>query len=101
MPVLVVNINPNPGQLETVEAVFLEFVGRVHEEDGCELYALNRGKYRLILIEKWRDMESLKVHGAGTNLKELHEKLDGLLASELDIQILRPVPSGDETKGAL
>jgi quinol monooxygenase YgiN len=101
MPVLVVNINPNPGKSEAVEAVFLEVIGAVHEEDGCDLYALNRGKHRLVLIEKWRDMDALKIHGAGANLKLLNEKLEGLLASPLDVQILTSIPSGDEVKGAV
>jgi quinol monooxygenase YgiN len=101
MPVVVATIVPNPGQLDAVEAIYKQIIGSVHEEDGCELYALHRAKDRLVFIEKWRDMDALKAHGAGSILKDVHERLEGLVDSETVVQILRPVPSGDAEKGAL
>ena len=85
MPVLIATITPNSGQLEAVETVFKGLIQAVHDEDGCEVYALHRGKDRLVLVEKWRDMAALK----------------GLVAGAPDVQILEAVPAGDVTKGAV
>ena len=101
MPVLIANMFPKPDEFDTVEAAFRDFIDLVHKEDGCELYALNRGKDRLILVEKWRDMDALRAHGAGQNLRQLTEKLEGLLTSEIDVQVLTPIPGGDDAKGTI
>ena len=59
MPVIVATIVPKEGQLDAVEAVLKDLIPAVHTEQGCELYALHRGKDRLVFVEKWRDMEAL------------------------------------------
>jgi quinol monooxygenase YgiN len=76
-------------------------VPAVHEEDGCELYALHRGQDRLVFVEKWRDAEALRVHGSGANTKALGEKLSGLVAGTPDIQVLEALPTGSTGKGAI
>jgi quinol monooxygenase YgiN len=101
MPVLIATITPNAGQLDAVETVFKDLIQAVHDEDGCEVYALHRGKDRLVLVEKWRDMAALDAHGSGANLKSLNQKLKGLVAGAPDVQILEAVPAGDLAKGAV
>jgi quinol monooxygenase YgiN len=101
VPVLVATITPKAGQLEAVEAVLKSLIPAIHEEDGCELYALNRGKERLVFVEKWRDMAALGAHGSGENIKMLNEKLKGLVAGAPDVQVLDAVPAGDAAKGAV
>lgn len=101
MPVVVATIKPSSGHLDEVEAVFKELVPGVQEEDGCELYALHRGKETLVIIEKWRDGEALGAHGSGDNMKALTSKLAGLMGEGSDIQVLEAVPAGDKVKGAL
>src|SRR5215469_15263018 len=51
VPVVVATITPIPGQLDALEATLKEMVPAVHEEDGCELYALHRGQDRLVFVE--------------------------------------------------
>jgi quinol monooxygenase YgiN len=100
MPIVVATITPNPGQMDALENALRELAPAVHEEDGCELYALHRGPDRLVFVEKWRDAEALRAHGTGPNTKALGEKMSGLVAGS-DIQVLEAVPTGSGPKGAL
>ena len=101
MPVIVATIIPKPDKFDEVEAVLTRLIPEVHTEDGCELYALHRGKDRFVFVEKWRDMAALGAHGGGPNIKALGEGLDGLVAGAPDVQILEARPSGDGVKGAV
>jgi len=101
MPVLIATITPNSGQLDAVETVLKSLMQKVHDEDGCELYALHRGEDRFVLVEKWRDMAALEAHRSGANLKSLNQKLKGLVPGPPDAQILEAVPAGDVIKGAI
>lgn len=101
MPVLVATIKPNPEHMDEVESILKEVIPAVHEEDGCERYALHRGKDRLVFIEKWRDMGALGAHGGGPNIKIINERLRGLVSGAPDVQVLESVPAGESDKGAL
>lgn len=101
MPVIVATITPKPDEFDAVEAVLTQLIPEVHAEDGCELYALHRGKDRFVFVEKWRDMAALGSHGGGPNIKALNEGLKGLVAGAPDVQILEAVPAGDAAKGAV
>lgn len=101
MPVIVATFTPKPDQLDQVENVLRELIPMVHEEDGCELYALHRGPDRLVFVENWRDSAALRAHSTGPSLVSLRERLEGLLAAPPDVQILEAVPAGDPNKGAV
>jgi quinol monooxygenase YgiN len=101
MPVLVATIVPKPGKLEDVEAALKEILPLVHEEPGCEIYALHRGDDRLVMIEKWSDSTALKEHSKGPNLAKLGERLVGLVDGRRDIVTVEAVPTGDPAKGAI
>jgi quinol monooxygenase YgiN len=101
MPVLVATITPNPEQMDAVEAVLRDVVPSVHTEDGCELYALHRGKEKFVFVEKWRDMAALAAHGTGPNIKAMNERLAGLVAGRPHIEMVEAVPLGDERKGGV
>ena len=102
MPVVVVaTITPLPEYRDEVIAAFSETIPLVHAEDGCELYALNQTKDRLIMIEKWASSDALRTHSKGAALAALNPKLSGKLVGPTDVIVLTAVPAGDETKGAL
>ncbi|MGH9115632.1 MAG: putative quinol monooxygenase [Acidimicrobiales bacterium] len=101
MPVIVATLTPKPDQLDAVEKVLTGIIPAVHEEDGCELYSLHRGKDRLVFVEKWRDMAALGAHRSGENIRALNEGLKGLLAGPPDVQVLEAVSAGDLSKGAV
>jgi quinol monooxygenase YgiN len=101
VPVIVATIVPKPDQFDAVEEVLTRVIPEVHSEDGCELYALHRGKDRFVFVEKWRDMAALGAHGSGPNIKALNAGLKGLVSGPPDVQILEAVPAGEPGKGAV
>ena len=102
MPVVVVaTIPPAAGRAEAVETVLRQVIPAVQAEEGCELYALNRSGDTFFMVEKWTDMAALVAHGSGSAVKGLNDGLAGLVEGRPRIEILEPVPVGDERKGAL
>lgn len=98
---IVASITPKPGKFDAVEQVLTRLIPEVHKEEGCDLYALHKGKDRFIFVEKWRDMAALGAHGRGPNIKALNEGLKDLVAGAPDVQILDAIPTGDPAKGAV
>ena len=103
MPVIVVaTIKPKPEYRDEVIAAMKETIGQVHDEDGCELYALHSGDDRLVMIERWTSAGALDTHSAGSpGLQQLNPKLKGKLEGPLEVVRLDPVPAGDDAKGRL
>jgi len=98
---VVATITPKPGRLDAVRDAFVEAVPKVHEEDGCELYALHAGPDVLVMVERWRDGDALEAHGAGETFNQLSESVKDDLAEPLKVHVLQAVPAGDDAKGAL
>ncbi len=99
--VLVATFQPAPGKTEELIEVLTSAIPAVHTEEGCELYALHRGKETLVMIEKWASREALSAHGKGPAIAEMGPKMQGLLAGPADIVRLEAVPAGTEAQGAL
>ena len=53
------------------------------------------------MIEQWASPEALAAHGKGEPFTELSRQLEGKLAGAPELQVLRPVPTGDDGKGTL
>jgi len=98
--VVVATFLPVEGKRDEVVAALEVAAQSAHAEDGCELYAIHTGRDRVVLIEKYADMDALTSHGATPALADLVTALDGLLQGGMDLQILRPSPTGG-AKGAL
>jgi quinol monooxygenase YgiN len=103
MPVIVVaTIKPKPEYRDDVLAAMKQAIELVHDEDGCELYALHRSDDRLVMIERWTSPEALQTHSTDSpGLQQLNQALAGKLEGPLDVVRLDPVPAGDDTKGRL
>lgn len=99
--IVVATIHPLPDAREEVVAAVAQAAAAVHEEPGCELYALHEADDRLVMVEKWADADALAVHRDAPALKQLGAALKGKLAGPLDVQVLSPHPAGDAAKGAL
>ena len=99
--VLTATVHPAPGRLDEVLAAFARHVGTVHQEPGCELYALHVSGDDIVLIEKWAGEEQLQGHSQGAALSALNAELTGLLAGPADLVQLTPHPAGEPAKGAL
>jgi quinol monooxygenase YgiN len=100
--VVVATVHPTAEHRDEVIAAFVAAAEKVHpSEDGCELYALHTGKDRLVMIEKYTDMDALVAHGQGAALADLGAAIKDKIVGDLDVQVLRPHPAGDAAKGAL
>ena len=98
---IVATISPKPGRADAVREAFTAAIPKIHEEPGCELYALHEDGYGFVMIERWSSQEDLKAHGAGETFNQLSEAVKEDLSEPLGIRLLTPVPAGDGQKGAL
>lgn len=101
MPVVIATVWPRPENRDEVRSILREAVAAVHEEDGCELYALHEADDRFVFVEQWASAEALRAHSEGPALSRSTARLDGLIAKPADIVLVEPVPAGDPRKGAV
>jgi quinol monooxygenase YgiN len=99
--VVVATITPLPGQVDAVREAILAAVPAVHEEPGCELYALHEGDGEFVLVERWADTDALRVHGKAEALTALGGRLAGKVSGAPEVKRLAAVPAGDPGKGAV
>jgi quinol monooxygenase YgiN len=93
---------PHPDARDQVIAALEPAIAAVHEEDGCELYAIHDAPDgSIVMLEKWTSVELLDAHGSGAAVQQLTAALDGLLASPVAVTRLVPRPVGATAKGAL
>ncbi len=99
--VVVATIIPKPDHVGAVRDALLEAVPKVHNEPGCELYAVHEGRGQFVMVERWESPEALTVHGTAEALTTLGGQLADKLEGAPDVRRLSAVPAGDEVKGAL
>ncbi|HVD17847.1 MAG TPA: putative quinol monooxygenase [Propionibacteriaceae bacterium] len=94
--------HPAPGQHERVVEALKPAIAAVHEEPGCELYAIHDAPDgSIVMIEKWTSVRDLDDHGGSAAVGALNSSLDGLLASPTEVTRLVPLPAGTEQQGQL
>ena len=103
MPVVVVAlIKPKPEFRDDVIAAMKQAIPLVHQEDGCELYALHADDDQLVMIERWTTREALAKHGAGSpGLRVFGAAVADKLATPTVVLRLDAIPAGDQAKGQL
>jgi quinol monooxygenase YgiN len=99
--VVVATITPKPDQVDAVREAILAAVPKVHDEPGCELYAVHEGRGEFVMVERWESADALKVHGTAEALTTLGGQLAGKLAGAPVVTRLTAVPAGDPVKGAV
>jgi quinol monooxygenase YgiN len=93
---------PAPGQHDQVVEALRPAIAAVHEEPGCELYAIHDAPDgTIVMIEKWSSVDELDDHGGGRAVGTLNASLEGLLASPVEVTRLVPIPAGTEKQGQL
>ena len=86
---------PRPDARDQVIAALEPAIAGVHEEDGCELYAIHDAPDgTIVMLEKWTSVELLDAHGGGEPVRQLAAALDGLLERPVEVTRLVPLPSG-------
>ncbi|MFD9794934.1 putative quinol monooxygenase [Streptomyces sp. NPDC059070] len=101
MPVVIARVHPKPGHLQEVLEIYAEAVPLVHQEPGCELFALHTDQTSIFVVERWTTDEDLKVHSATENFARTRARVQGLLGAPADVWVLDAVPAGDPLKGVL
>jgi quinol monooxygenase YgiN len=99
--VLVASVVPRPGEREAVIAAFEAAIPQVHDEPGCELYALHESKDRIVMIEKWADLDAVAAHAAAPALADLRAALTDRVVGAMDVMRLTARPAGDAALGLL
>jgi quinol monooxygenase YgiN len=101
MPVVVATITPIPEHRAEVREALLAAIPQVHEEDGCQLYALHENADTFVFVERWSTGDALAVHSGSPALRVMGKALAGKTAGAPVVVILESVPAGDPSKGAL
>ena len=103
MPCIVIaTFHPHPGKRDAVRVALEAVIPDVHEEPGCELYALHEETGgHLVLIEKWTTRELWQEHLTLEPVKRLRASLEGLLESETQVLEMYGVQAGSSDQREL
>lgn len=100
-PVIVVaTLTAKPESVEVVRDICTRTVAQVHDEPGCQLYALHESDGAFVFIEQWADADALRTHAAAS-AAAMFAQLEAHLAGKPDIKMLQSLPAGDPAKGLL
>ncbi|GAB3658973.1 putative quinol monooxygenase [Zhihengliuella somnathii] len=93
---------PQEGSREELIAALREAIPAVHEEDGCELYAIHDAEDGTItMLEKWTTRAALDAHGVGPAVERLGSLVQPFLAQPVHVTKMTPLPAGTAAQGAL
>lgn len=103
MPVVVTAVfTPAAGAKDRLVEALRTAIAEVHEEQGCELYAIHDAEDGTItMIEKWESAELLDAHGAGAAVARLNSSVGQLLAAPVVVTRMTPIPAGTDEQGLL
>jgi quinol monooxygenase YgiN len=99
--VVVATFTAKPESVDTVRDACTRAIEAVHQEPGCELYALHEADGTFVFVEQWADADALKVHGTAPAVGALFGAIGDHLAGAPDIKMLQRVVAGDPAKGQL
>lgn len=99
---VIATMHAQDGLQEDVVRALTEVTGHFHAEEGCLKYTLHTsGKDRVIIIESWRDKESLAAHANGPHFAALNARLKEMLVGDSQIAFAKPVAAGDPIQGTI
>ncbi|MCV7178813.1 putative quinol monooxygenase [Mycolicibacterium sphagni] len=100
MPVVVVaSFTVKPESVDIVREACKKAVAAVHEEPGCDLYAVHEGDKTFVFVEQWADADALKTHSTAPGVTALFGEIGEHLDGAPDIKMLQPIVAGDPAKG--
>jgi quinol monooxygenase YgiN len=102
MPVVVVaTMKAKPESVDVVRDACTKAIEAVHDEPGCELYALHEADGTFVFVEQWTDADALTTHSQAPAVGALFGAVGEHLDGAPDIKMLSPVVAGDPAKGQL
>jgi quinol monooxygenase YgiN len=100
--VVVATLRPKSDSSAELERLVADYVPTGQQDDGNLRYALHEaGDGVLVVIEQWASQAALEAHGANPAFTAFSTAASELLASPLEVRVLRPKPLGEAAKGAL
>lgn len=102
-PVIVTAVfRPAEGARDALITALQGALPAVHDEEGCELYALHSADDgTLVLLEKWTSRAALAAHAAGEPVAHLNAAIAAHLAAPTVVTTMDALPAGDARRGAL
>ena len=99
--VVIAIFKPLEGSLQEVKDILTSIIPEVHEEPGCEFYALHEDtEGRLIFVEAWDTRELWQEHSAFHTVTRIQELTKPHLAGEVEVIEMYGVPAGTD-KGVI
>ncbi|MDH6126515.1 antibiotic biosynthesis monooxygenase [Kitasatospora sp. GP82] len=101
MAIVIAHVHPEPGRLQEVLDAYRETVPLIHQEHGCELFAVQTDGESVLIVERWTTPEHLQAHAHGRVYARIRELIDGALERPSDVWRLENIPLGMPTKGTI
>lgn len=93
--VVIATFTPKPEHYEQVKDVLLGVIPEVHQEQGCELYALHEEvEGSLVLIEKWTTRQLWQEHLSLDTVSRIQRGVEGLLVGDVEVREMYGVARG-------
>jgi quinol monooxygenase YgiN len=99
--IVVARVYPKPGLLQRVIDVYAPIVPLVHQEPGCELFALHTDGETVFVVEKWATPADLQGHAAGPAYARIRPGITDLVDHAADVWVLDNLPFGEAAKGTI
>ena len=102
MPVVVVaTMKAKAESVDAVRDACKKAIEAVHDEPGCELYALHETDGTFVFVEQWANSDALTTHSTAPAIGALFGAVGEHLDGAPDIKMLTPIVAGDPAKGQL
>ena len=99
--IVVARVYPKPGRLQEVIDVYADTVSLVHQEPGCELFALHTDGETVFVVERWATPADLQGHAAGPAYAQIRAGIRDLVDHTADVWVLDPLLFGGAAKGTI
>jgi quinol monooxygenase YgiN len=99
--IVVARVYPKPGRLQQVIDVYAPIVPLVHQEPGCELFALHTDGETVFVVEKWATPADLRGHAEGPAYAQIRAGISDLVDHAADVWVLDNLPFGEAAKGTI
>lgn len=102
LPVVVVaTLTVKPESVDTVRGILHRTVAAVHDEPGCQLYALHEADGAFVFVEQWAGSDALTAHTAAPAFTTMLADVGDHLTAAPDVKLLAPSSAGAPDKGRL
>lgn len=101
MPVVIAQVHPKPGRLPEVLSAYREAVPLIHQEQGCELFAVHTNGESIFIVERWATDADLQGHAQGAVYARIRSLIDDMVARRADIWKIENIPLGAPAKGTI